>query len=159
VTDPHSRILGPGYVAHHLRRARVFRRNGPRQERKPGGRPPVLSPQSAVTVSKASAAARIPWCHGCVAAVGLYAGYGSTLYSARLWCHLEGGTPPGAQRSYAGCRDRGPAGRVVASEFPGGVHFATEPPVRPGGRAVFDPELQFGRVCLLLREVAAGQLV
>lgn len=50
-----------------------------------------------------------------------YASYGSNMYSARLRCYLEGGTPSGARRNYVGCRDRVPARRNVASEFPGGV--------------------------------------
>jgi len=85
-----------------------------------------------------------------------YASYGSNMYSARLRCYLEGGTPLGAQRRYAGCRDRGPARRVVASEFPGGVYFATESPVWHGGRAFFDPELP-GRAAMRSYLVTAGQ--
>ncbi|KDN21552.1 hypothetical protein [Amycolatopsis rifamycinica] len=85
-----------------------------------------------------------------------YASYGSNMYAARLRCYLEGGTPLGARRSYAGCRDRDPARRVVASEFPGGVYFATESPVWRGGRAFFDPELP-GRAAMRSYLVTAGQ--
>ena len=85
-----------------------------------------------------------------------YASYGSNMYAARLRCYLEGGTPPGAQRGYAGCRDRSPARRVVASEFAGGVYFATESPVWHGGRAFFDPALP-GRAAMRSYLVTAGQ--
>jgi hypothetical protein len=85
-----------------------------------------------------------------------YAGYGSNMYTERLRCYLEGGTPPGAQRTYVGCRDRRPARRIVASEFPGGVYFATESPVWHGGRAFFDPELP-GRAAMQSYLVTAGQ--
>jgi hypothetical protein len=78
------------------------------------------------------------------------------MYAARLRCYLEGGTPPGAQRGYAGCRDRSPARRVVASEFAGGVYFATESPVWHGGRAFFDPALP-GRAAMRSYLVTAGQ--
>ncbi|WP_242546000.1 histone deacetylase [Amycolatopsis sp. MtRt-6] len=85
-----------------------------------------------------------------------YASYGSNLYSARLRCYLEGGTPLGAQRSYVGCRDRSPARRIVASEFSGGIYFATESPVWHGGRAFFDPQLP-GRAAMRSYLLTAGQ--
>jgi hypothetical protein len=85
-----------------------------------------------------------------------YAGYGSNMYAERLRCYLEGGTPLGAQRTYAGCRDRSPARRIVGSEFPGGVYFATESPVWHGGRAFFDPELP-GRAAMRSYLVTSGQ--
>ncbi len=78
------------------------------------------------------------------------------MYAARLRCYLEGGTPPGAQRSYLGCRDRSPARRVVASEFSGGVYFATESPVWHGGRAFFDPASP-GKAAMRSYLVTAGQ--
>ncbi|QKV80322.1 histone deacetylase [Amycolatopsis sp. Hca4] len=85
-----------------------------------------------------------------------YASYGSNMYAARLRCYLEGGTPPGARRSYLGCRDRSPVRRIVASEFPGGVYFATESPVWLGGRAFFDPALP-GRAAMRSYLVTTGQ--
>ncbi|MEU5261551.1 histone deacetylase [Amycolatopsis sp. NPDC021455] len=85
-----------------------------------------------------------------------YASYGSNMYAARLLCYLTGGTPLGARRSYVGCRDRSPARRMVASEFSGGIYFATESPVWHGGRAFFDPTLP-GRAAMRSYLVTAGQ--
>jgi hypothetical protein len=70
-----------------------------------------------------------------------YVSYGSNMHAARLNCYLAGGTPPGAQRSYPGCRDPRSPRRAVGCALAGGVYFATHSPVWGGGRAFFDPEL------------------
>lgn len=70
-----------------------------------------------------------------------YVSYGSNMYAARLGCYLAGGTPPGAQRGYPGCRDRQPPCRAQGCELPGGVYFATWSQVWGGGRAFYDPGL------------------
>jgi hypothetical protein len=53
----------------------------------------------------------------------------------------RGGTPPGAQRGYPGCRDQQPPRRAQGCELPGGVYFATWSEVWDGGRAFYDPRL------------------
>jgi hypothetical protein len=70
-----------------------------------------------------------------------YVSYGSNMYADRLTCYVAGGTPPGAQRTYSGCRDRRPPRRTIGCEITGGVYFATESQVWGGGRAFYDPEL------------------
>lgn len=70
-----------------------------------------------------------------------YVSYGSNMYAARLTCYLAGGTPPGAQRTYSGCRDRRPPRHALGCELSGGVYFATESALWGGGRAFYDPEL------------------
>ncbi|MBN6034070.1 histone deacetylase [Amycolatopsis sp. 195334CR] len=85
-----------------------------------------------------------------------YASYGSNMYAERFRCYIEGGTPPGAEREYVGCRDRSPARRIAESEFPGGVYFATESPVWHGGRAFFDPAMP-GTAAMTAYLVTQGQ--
>lgn len=68
-----------------------------------------------------------------------YASYGSNMDTDRLRYYLTGGRPPGAARTYPGCRDRRPPVRSVPVEFPGTLYFATESPVWQGGRAFYDP--------------------
>ncbi|MFE7129740.1 histone deacetylase [Streptomyces sp. NPDC057638] len=68
-----------------------------------------------------------------------YAAYGSNMHTARLRCYIEGGRPPGAARTYPGCRDRRPPARTVSLELPGVLYFATESRVWTGGRAFYDP--------------------
>ena len=70
-----------------------------------------------------------------------YVSYGSNMCAARLACYLAGGCPPGARRSYVGCRDRTPPRAAIGCELPGGVYFATRSPVWLGGRAFYDPDL------------------
>ncbi|MFJ3100411.1 histone deacetylase [Streptomyces sp. NPDC086835] len=68
-----------------------------------------------------------------------YASYGSNMDTGRLRYYLTGGRPPGAARTYPGCRDRRPPVRSAPVEFPGTLYFATESPVWQGGRAFYDP--------------------
>ena len=68
-----------------------------------------------------------------------YAGYGSNLSRARFACYVEGGTPAGTTRTYAGCRDRTPPRRTTALRFRGALAFAGESTVWGGGIAFLDP--------------------
>jgi len=69
-----------------------------------------------------------------------YVAYGSNLLAARFGCYLAGGRPPGASRTYAGCRDRTAPRRDVAVSLPGGLVFAGDSAVWGGGIAFYDPE-------------------
>ena len=68
-----------------------------------------------------------------------YAAYGSNMSRARFECYLGGGRPPGAMRSYPGCRDVVMAGGSVPVMMAGRVYFALESAVWGGGMAFFDP--------------------
>ncbi len=68
-----------------------------------------------------------------------YLGYGSNLNRARFACYVEGGTPSGAGRTYAGCRDRTPPRETTALTVPGRLTFAGESTVWGGGMAFLDP--------------------
>lgn len=68
-----------------------------------------------------------------------YASYGSNMHMDRLAAYIAGGTPPGATRTYPGCRDRRAPERSIAVELDGSLYFATESPVWTGGRALYDP--------------------
>ncbi|MEU2454360.1 histone deacetylase [Streptomyces sp. NPDC012765] len=68
-----------------------------------------------------------------------YASYGSNMHMDRLAAYLAGGTPPGATRTYPGCRDHRAPERSIAVELSGCLYFATESPVWTGGRAFYDP--------------------
>ncbi|HEY6425358.1 MAG TPA: histone deacetylase [Pseudonocardiaceae bacterium] len=85
-----------------------------------------------------------------------YVSYGSNMCADRLTCYLAGGTPPGAQRVYSGCRDRRPPRRAIGCHIAGQVYFATESPVWGGGRAFYDPELA-GTAAARAYLITAGQ--
>ncbi|MFG2990903.1 histone deacetylase [Streptomyces sp. NPDC048257] len=68
-----------------------------------------------------------------------YASYGSNMHLDRLATYIAGGTPPGAARTYPGCRDRRAPERSIAVELDGRLYFATESPVWTGGRGFYDP--------------------
>jgi len=68
-----------------------------------------------------------------------YLGYGSNLSRARFACYVEGGTPPGAGRAYAGCRDRTPPRATTPLTVRGLLTFAGESTVWGGGMAFLDP--------------------
>ncbi|NIH82171.1 histone deacetylase [Amycolatopsis viridis] len=70
-----------------------------------------------------------------------YVGYGSNLHAGRLRYYLEGGTPPGGQRSCPGCRDSSPPLKIEPHCLRGGVYFATESATWGGGRAFYDASL------------------
>ncbi|MEU8525506.1 MULTISPECIES: histone deacetylase [Streptomyces] len=68
-----------------------------------------------------------------------YVAYGSNMHAARLRCYLAGGSPPGTDRVYPGCRDASEPVRSAGVVLPGCVYFATESAVWSGGRAFYDP--------------------
>lgn len=61
-----------------------------------------------------------------------YASYGSNMHMDRLATYIAGGTPPGAARTYPGCRDHRAPERSIAVELEGRLYFATESPVWTG---------------------------
>ncbi|MFE2142229.1 histone deacetylase [Streptomyces sp. NPDC059456] len=86
-----------------------------------------------------------------------YASYGSNMHMERLAVYLAGGTPPGATRTYPGCRDRRAPERSLAVELAGRLYFATESVVWTGGRAFYDPGAP-GRTRARAHLITAGQL-
>lgn len=68
-----------------------------------------------------------------------YTAYGSNLHRDRLTCYLAGGRPPGARRSYPGCRDHSPPLATVPVLLPGQLYFALESKTWTGGMAFYDP--------------------
>ncbi|GAA4913158.1 histone deacetylase [Streptomyces coeruleoprunus] len=86
-----------------------------------------------------------------------YLSYGSNTHPDRLASYLAGGRPPGAARTYPGCRDPRPPAASVALEVPGALYFATESPVWTGGRAFYDAEARGGRVLARAHLITAGQ--
>ncbi|GHI88494.1 hypothetical protein Sxan_58580 [Streptomyces xanthophaeus] len=86
-----------------------------------------------------------------------YASYGSNMHMDRLTAYLAGGTPPGATRTYPGCRDHRAPERSLAVELAGCLYFATESPVWTGGRGFYDPEAP-GRMRARAHLVTVGQL-
>ncbi|MFI5861453.1 histone deacetylase [Streptomyces sp. NPDC051546] len=94
-----------------------------------------------------------------------YAAYGSNMHAARLAAYIAGGTPPGAARSYPGCRDRRTPERSIAVRLDGCLYFATESPVWTGGRGFYDPSAPgslLGRAHLLtvgqVSDIAAQEM-
>ncbi|MFJ1744697.1 histone deacetylase [Streptomyces sp. NPDC088116] len=85
-----------------------------------------------------------------------YTSYGSNTHLDRLACYIKGGQPPGADKTYPGCRDPRMPSRSVPVELRGALYFATESPVWHGGRAFYDPE-QEGRVCARAHLVSSAQ--
>lgn len=85
-----------------------------------------------------------------------YVSYGSNLCSARFDCYLSGGRPPGAARTYPGCRDTSPARANAALWLPGGIYFAWDSPVWGGGIAFYDADLP-GKVAARGYLITAGQ--
>ncbi|MCX5386599.1 histone deacetylase [Streptomyces sp. NBC_00083] len=78
------------------------------------------------------------------------------MHLDRLAHYIAGGRPPGAARSYPGCRDRRPPVASVPVELRGALYFATRSPVWRGGRAFYDPEAE-GRVLARAHLVSAEQ--
>ncbi|WP_435612187.1 histone deacetylase [Streptomyces sp. bgisy159] len=74
-----------------------------------------------------------------------YTSYGSNMDLDRLAYYIRGGRPPGAARTYPGCRDQQMPSRSIPVELQGAMYFATESPVWGGGRAFYDPQAD-GRV-------------
>jgi hypothetical protein len=67
-----------------------------------------------------------------------YLAYGSNMAADRFGCYLSGGHPPGALRSYDGCRDRTPPVCDVGLRLPGGLRFGGVSGVWGGALAFFD---------------------
>ncbi|MER5413767.1 histone deacetylase [Streptomyces virginiae] len=86
-----------------------------------------------------------------------YASYGSNMHMDRLATYLAGGTPPGAARTYPGCRDHRAPERSIAVELAGRLYFATESPVWTGGRGFYDPTAP-GRTRGRAHLVTVGQM-
>ncbi|WP_051574532.1 hypothetical protein [Mycobacterium sp. URHB0044] len=61
------------------------------------------------------------------------------MSAARFGCYVSGGRPPGARRTYLGCRDQSPPRRDVGIRLAGGLSFAGESTVWGGGIAFYDP--------------------
>lgn len=68
-----------------------------------------------------------------------YAAYASNMCLDRFTCYLAGGRPPGAARTYPGCRDARPPERAVPLLLPGQLYFALESAVWTGGCGFYDP--------------------
>jgi hypothetical protein len=67
-----------------------------------------------------------------------YLAYGSNMSADRFTCYLAGGRPPGALRSYEGCRDRTPPGQDVGVHLPGRLRFGGVSTVWGGALAFYD---------------------
>jgi hypothetical protein len=68
-----------------------------------------------------------------------YVAYGSNMRAARFGCYISGGRPPGANRTYLGCRDPSPPVRDIAIQLAGGLTFAGASRVWGGGVAFYNP--------------------
>jgi hypothetical protein len=68
-----------------------------------------------------------------------YVAYGSNLQAARFNCYISGGRPPGARRTYLGCRDQSPPRQEIGIHLSGGLTFAGESTVWGGGMAFYNP--------------------
>ena len=86
-----------------------------------------------------------------------YAAYGSNMSAGRLGCYIAGGRPPGAGRTYRGCRDRTPPGRAVPVGLTGGLTFAGRSSVWGGGIAFYDPDAD-GELAARAYQMTFGQL-
>lgn len=86
-----------------------------------------------------------------------YVSYGSNMSAERLACYLEGGCPPGGNRTNPGAHDRTPPRCSVPVDLPGTTYFAGESPQWGGGVAFYDHETP-GRTCARGYLVTARQL-
>ena len=68
-----------------------------------------------------------------------YVAYGSNLHAARFNCYISGGRPPGAHRTYLGCRDKSRPRQDIRIRLAGGLTFAGESTVWGGGMAFYNP--------------------
>jgi hypothetical protein len=67
-----------------------------------------------------------------------YLAYGSNMAADRFSCYLTGGRPPGAVRSYEGCREHTPPSRDVGLHLPGRLRFGGVSGVWGGALAFYD---------------------
>lgn len=86
-----------------------------------------------------------------------YVAYASNMSARRLHCYLEGGRPPGARRTYEGCRDPSPPARDLALSLPGGLVFAGRSRVWGGAMAFYDPAAD-GEIVARGYQLTFGQL-
>ncbi len=86
-----------------------------------------------------------------------YVAYASNMSAGRLQCYLEGGRPPGARRTYEGCRDPSPPARDLALSLPGGLVFAGRSRVWGGAMAFYDPAAE-GEIVARCYQLPFGQL-
>jgi hypothetical protein len=68
-----------------------------------------------------------------------YLAYASNLSAERFRYYLAGGRPPGAARSYEGCRDPSPPREARPLWLPGGLSFGGRSRVWGGAMAFYDP--------------------
>jgi hypothetical protein len=86
-----------------------------------------------------------------------YVAYGSNTSAARFGCYIGGGRPPGARRTYLGCRDPSPPRRDSAIHLAGGLTFAGQSRVWGGGIAFYDPHAD-GELAARAYLLSFGQL-
>jgi hypothetical protein len=86
-----------------------------------------------------------------------YVAYGSNMSAARFGCYISGGRPPGARRTYLGCRDQSPPHRDVGIHLAGGLTFAGRSTVWGGGIAFYNPHAD-GKLAARAYLVTFGQL-
>lgn len=86
-----------------------------------------------------------------------YVAYGSNLHAARLRCYLAGGRPPGARRTYPGCRDGSEPRAAVPVQVEGRLVFGGRSTVWGGGIAAYDPTAN-GTLAARAYLVTRGQL-
>jgi hypothetical protein len=79
------------------------------------------------------------------------------MSAARFGCYISGGRPPGARRTYLGCRDQSPPRRDVGIHLAGGLTFAGESKVWGGGMAFYHPDLD-GELAARAYLLTFGQL-
>jgi hypothetical protein len=86
-----------------------------------------------------------------------YVAYGSNLHAARFNCYISGGRPPGARRTYPGCRDKSLPRQDIGIRLAGGLIFAGESTVWGGGMAFYDPHAD-GELAARAYQLTFGQL-
>lgn len=86
-----------------------------------------------------------------------YVAYASNLSAGRFRCYLRGGRPPGARRTYQGCRDASPPAREVTLTLAGDLVFAGRSSVWGGAMAFYDSSAG-GQVVARGYQVTFGQL-
>jgi hypothetical protein len=85
-----------------------------------------------------------------------YLAYGSNMAVDRLSCYLSGGRPPGAARTYEGCRDRRAPTRDVGLHLPGRLCFGGVSGVWGGALAFYDQKAD-GSLAARAYQVTFGQ--
>jgi hypothetical protein len=86
-----------------------------------------------------------------------YVSYGSNMSKARLSAYLEGGVPPGGNRTNPGAKDSTPPRRSVPVDLPGALYFAGDSPQWHGGVAFYDHDGEGGPTAARAYLVTAHQ--